>query len=187
MNKPIDKLIELLQNLKNMDKAKLAKEFGEIGYQTNKQLFSKIPGVSATVGLLVGWWVASTFTNSPIKGFLASMGLMRGGTRVVSTTTYRFLSILLPIIVSAFTAYIVQKALKTYRERRLENNMAHVSQLGQEVQSQLHDKLGILDKAKDAGLISDGEYQTKMANLYQSYFRKFHSKIEELIIKKLEA
>ena len=54
MNKPIDKLIELLQNMKNMDKAKLAREFGEIGYQTNKQLFSKIPGVSAIVGILVG-------------------------------------------------------------------------------------------------------------------------------------
>jgi hypothetical protein len=81
---------------------------------------------------------------------------------------------------------MVQKALKTYREKRLERNMAHVPELGQEVQSQLSDKMKILDQAKDAGLISNNEYQTKMANLYQSYFRNLHFKIEELIIKKLE-
>jgi len=187
MNKLIDYLIELLQNKKNMDRAKLAKEFKEIAYHMNKQLFSQIPGVSAIVGILVGSWIASTFTNSPIKGYLSSWGLMKGGTHVVSTTTYRFLSVVLPIIVTAITAYIVQKALKTYREKRLERNMAHVAQLGQEVQSELHDKMSILEKAKEAGLISENEYQTKMANLYQAYFRSYHSGIEEIIIKKLES
>jgi hypothetical protein len=60
MNKLIDYLIELLQKIKNMDRAKLAKEFKEIAYHMNKQLFSQIPGVSAIVGILVGSWVAST-------------------------------------------------------------------------------------------------------------------------------
>ncbi len=187
MNKPIDYIIELLQNMKNMDRIRLAQEFKEIAYHMNKQLFSQIPGVSAIVGILVGSWVASTFTNSPIKGYLSSWGLMKGGTHVVSTTTYRFLSVVLPIIVTAIAAYIVQKALKTYREMRLERNMAHVAQLGQEIQSELRDKMSILDKAKEAGLISEKEYQTKMANLYQAYSRNDHSGIEEIIIKKLES
>jgi hypothetical protein len=185
MNKLIDYIIELLQNIKSMDRAKLAKEFKEIAYHMNKQLFSQIPGVSAITGILVGSWVASTFTNSPIKGYLSSWGLMKGGTHVVSTTTYRFLSVFLPIIVTAITAYIVQKVLKIYRERQLEINMAHVAQLGKEDQSELRAKKSILDKAKEAGLISDNEYQTKIANLYQSYFRNYHSGIEEIIIKKL--
>jgi len=187
MNNVIDYLIELLQNMKNMDRVKLAQEFKEIAYQMNKQLFSQIPGVSAIVGLLVGSWVASTFTNSPIKGYLSSWGLMKGGTHVVSTTTYRFLSVSLPIIVTAITAYMVQKALKTYREKRLERNIAYVAQLGQEVQSELRGKMSILDRAKVAGLISENEYQTKMANLYQTYSRNDHSGIEEIIIKKLES
>lgn len=187
MNKLIDYLIELLQNIKNMDRVKLAKELKEIAYHMNKQLFSQIPSVSAIVGILVGSWVASTFTNSPIKGYLSSWGLMKGGTHVVSTTTYRFLSVVLPILVTAITAYIVQKALRTYREKRLEENMAHVAQLGQKVQAELGDKMSILDKAKEAGLISENEYQTKMANLYQSCSRNYRSKIEAIIIKKLES
>jgi cell division protein FtsL len=95
--------------------------------------------------------------------------------------------VILPIIVTAITAYIVQKALKIYREKRLEGNMAHVAQLGQEVKSELRDKMSILDKAKEAGLISENEYQAKMANLYQAYSRNSHSSIQELIIKKLES
>ena len=173
--------------MKNMDRVKLAQEFKEIAYQMNRQLFSQIPGVSAIVGILVGSWIASTFTNSPIKGYLSSWGLMKGGTHVVSTTTYRFLSVILPIIVTAITAYIVQKALKTYREKRLEGNMAYVAQLGQDVQSEMRAKMSILDKAKEAGLISENEYQTKMANLYQAYSRNDHFSIEEIIIKKLES
>ncbi len=64
--------------------------------------------------------------------------------------------------------------------------MAHVAQLGQEVQAELRDKMRLLEKAKEAGLISENEYQTKTANLYQSYSRTYHSTIEAMIIKKLE-
>jgi hypothetical protein len=186
MNELIDYLIDLLQNIKKMDKDKLAREFREIAYHTHKQFFSQIPGVSAIAGLVVGSWVASTFTNSPIKGFLSSWGLMKGGTHVVSTTTYKFISVFLPISATVITAYIVRKGLKTYREKRLERNMAYVAQLGQEVQSEMRDKLSILDKAKEADLISDNEYRTKKATLYQFYSRDFHSRLEEIIIKKLE-
>ncbi len=185
MDKLIDRLQELLQNIKNMDRVKLAGELREIAYHMNKQLFSRIPGVSAIVGILAGSWVASTFTSSPIKGFLSSIGLMKGGTHVVSTATYRFLSVFLPVTAAAVTAYAVQKALKEYRKKQLERNMASVTQLEQEVQAELRGKLDLLDKAREAGLISDSEYQTKTANLYQSCCRS-RSRIEEIIIRKLE-
>lgn len=185
MNKLIDYIIEFLQGLENMDKAKLTKEFRELAYYINKQFFSQIPSISAIAGLLVGSWVASTYTTSPLKGFLASWGLMKGGTRVVSSTTYRFLSVFLPIFVTAVTAYIVQKALKTYREKRLKRDMAWVAKLGMEVQSELQEKMNILDNAKKAGLVSESEYQTKKATLYQSYSRTYPSKIGEFLINKI--
>ena len=186
MKEPKDYLGEALQYLKNMDRVKLAQEFREFIYHTNKQLFGQIPGVSAVVGILVGTWIASTFTNSPLKGFLSSWGLMKGGTHVVSTTTYRLLSVALPILFTALTAYLVQKGLKRYRQKRLEGNMAYVAQLGKEVQAELRGKISILDKAREAGLLSENEYQTKLANLYQAYSRNYHTKLEEIIIKKLE-
>jgi len=129
MKKLIRFLIEILQDLEKMDKDRLAKELGELFFYINRQVFSQIPGVSAIAGLLVGSWVASTFTTSPLKGFLASWGLIKGGTRVVSTTTYSLLSISLPILGAGFTAYIVQKAMKAFRERQLRRNMAGVAQL----------------------------------------------------------
>lgn len=185
MNKLIDNIIEFLQDLKKMDKAKLTKEFRELAYYINKQFFGQIPSISAIAGLLVGSWVASTYTSSPLKGFLASWGLMKGGTRVVSSTTYRFLSVFLPIFATAVTAYIVQKALKNYREKRLERDMAWVAKLGKEVQSEVQEKMNILDKAEKAGLISESEYQTKKATLYQSYSRTYPSKIGEFLINKI--
>ncbi len=185
MNKAIRFLIEILQDLEKMDKVRLARELGELFQYINKQVFNQIPGVSAISGLLIGSWVASTFTTSPLKGFLASWGLIRGGTRVVSTTTYSLLSISLPILAAALTAYIVQKAMKAFREKQLKRNMAGVAQLGKEVQSELQEKLNILEKAEEAGLVSESEYFRKKANLYQAYARTFPFKFQEFLIKKL--
>jgi hypothetical protein len=185
MVKLIDYLIAFLQNLKKMDKAKFAQESRELAYYINKQVFSQIPSVSAISGILVGSWVVSTFTTSPLKGLLASWGLMKGGTHVVSSATYKVLSVFLPIFATAVTAYLVQKALKTYRERRLQRDMAWVAQSGKEVQAELQDKMNILDKARGAGLISESEFRTKTASLYQSYSRTHTSKIEEFFINKI--
>jgi len=135
----------------------------------------------------VGSWVASTFTTSPIKGFLASWGLMKGGTHVVSSSMYRFLSVFFPIVSTAVAAYFVQKYLKAYREKRLERDMAWVAQLGKEIQSEVQNKMIILDKVKEAGLVSDSEYHTKKANLYQTYARTDHSKIKEFFINKMSS
>jgi hypothetical protein len=186
MEKHIDHIIERIRDMKNMDRNKLAGELGEFAYHTKKVLFSQIPGVSAIAGIFVGSWVAGTFTSSPVKGFLASHGLMKGGTHVVSSTSYWFLSVLLPVLAMAITAYVVQKAMKTYREKQLQRNMGYVPLLKEELQAELQAKMVILDKAKEAGLISESELRTKMATLYQSYFRNDRSMIEEIIIKKIE-
>ncbi len=185
MNKLIDYLIDFLLYLKTLDKAKFAQEMRELTYLIKKQSLSQIPNISAITGILIGSWVASTFTTSPVRGFLASWGIIKGGTRVVSSTTYKFLSVSLPIIAVAITAYAVQKALKIYRERELAKDTAVVAQLGPEVQSELLDRMNILGKAKEAGLISEGEYRTKKSVLYQSYARTSQSKIKDFIINKM--
>jgi hypothetical protein len=169
-----------------MDRAAWARELRELAYYTKKQLFSQIPGVSAIVGILVGSWVASTFTNSPIKGFLSSVGVMKGGTHVVSNATYKFLSVFLPVFATALTAYAVQKSMKNYREKRLERDKAFVAQLGEKVRADLQQKMGILVMAKEAGLLSESEYDTKIAILYQSYSRNDRSSLENILFKKLE-
>ncbi len=54
-----------------------------------------------------------------------------------------------------------------------------------EVQHEIQEKLKILEKAKEAGLVSAGEYRTKEANLYQVYSRTYAFKFKEFLIKKL--
>lgn len=185
MKKLIRWLIEVLQDLEKMDTVRLAKELGELFHYINQQIFNQIPGVSAIAGLLVGSWVASTFTTSPLRGFLASWGIIKGGSRVVSTTTYSLLSIVLPVLAAAITAYIVQKAMKVFREKQLYKNKALVAQLGNAIQSETEEKQNILEKAKEMGLLSESEYHTKTANLYQTYARSFPFKFQEFLIKKL--
>ena len=187
MKKLIRWLIEILQDLEKMDTVRIAKESGELFCYINQQIFNRIPGVSAIAGLLVGSWVASTFTTSPLRGFLASWGIIKGGSRVVSTTTYSFLSIVLPILAAAITAYFVQKAMKVFREKQLYKNKALVAQLGNAIQSEIGEKINILEKAEQMGLLSESEYHTKTANLYQTYARSFPFKFQEFLIKKLSS
>jgi hypothetical protein len=166
-----------------MDRAAWARELREIVFYIKKQMFSQIPGVSAIGGIFVGYWVASTFTNSPIKGFLSSVGIMKGGTHVVSNTTYKLLSVFLPLFATALTAYAVQKTMKNLREKRLEQDKAYVAQLGEKARADLQKKIDILEVARDAGLLSESEYDTKMANLYQSYSRSYRSGLEDILFK----
>ncbi len=186
MDKLINYMAEGIAKIRDMTRDDWARELRELAFHVKKQLFSQIPGVSAIAGILVGSWVAGTFTNSPVKGLLSSFGIMKGGTHVVSTATYRFLSLVLPILATVLTAYIVQKAMKAYRGKQLERNMASVAHLRPEVRSELQKKVEILDTARAAGLISESEHRTKMANLYQSSVRHDRSGIEEIIINKLE-
>lgn len=168
------------------DIARIKSEAKEVISFISKQVFNQIPSVSAVTGLLIGAWVASNFTASPLKGFLAEWGLIKGGTHVVSSGTFKFLSVLLPIIVTGITAYAVQKGLKAFREMKLEVNIGRVSRLSPEVQAELKSKLALLDKTREAGILSQGEYETKVAGLYQSYAKKKSlSKVEELIVSRL--
>jgi len=185
-DKLVDYIIELIRKIRSMDRAAWARELQEIAYHTKKQLFSQIPGVSAIGGILVGYWVASTFTNSPVKGVLSSLGIMKGGTHVVSNTTYKFLSVFLPLFATALTAYAVQKSMKNYREKRMERDKAFVAQLGEKVRADLRQKISILEMAKEAGLLSENECDTKIANLYQSYSRNDLSSLEDILFKNLK-
>lgn len=185
MDKLIDIVTDILKRLKGWDQKKIKQELGEISRYLVRQLFNQIPGASAVAALLVGGWVASTFTTSPVYATLASWGLMRGGTRVVSGGTYRFLSLFLPVIAAGITAYSVQKLLKYFREKEMERNKVLVRRLGEDLQAALQAKLDLLEKAREAGLLSENEYFTKKATLYQSYSRKLPEKIREILVNKL--
>lgn len=178
---------QVRERFEKWDKTKLKAELKELSHFINRQVFNQIPSISAVAGITAGTWVASTFTTSPIKGFLSSWGILNGGTHVVSAGTYSFLSVFLPVIATGSTAYTVQKALKTYRGMQLEMNKVKVAGLDKEVQAELQGKLALLEKATEAGIITSGEYQTKKANLYQSYSRECSSKLEELVITKLSS
>ncbi|MDC4227335.1 MAG: hypothetical protein MPW15_24605 [Candidatus Manganitrophus sp.] len=185
MDKIAEIVTDIVRRVKRWDKKKRAQERKEVGRYLLKQLFNQIPGASAVAALLVGGWIASTFTTSPITATLASWGLMKGGTRVVSSGTYKFLSVFLPFFAAGTTAYSVQKLLKYFREREMERNILLVAQLSGEARAALQEKLDLLEKAREAGLLSESEYFTKKANLYQTYSRIVPEKIRELIINKL--
>src|SRR5712671_531766 len=108
------------QQLKQWDREKVNKEIKELSCFVVRQVFKQIPGVSAIFGMGIGTAVASTFTTSPWKATLARWGVIRGAAHVVSGPAYRFLSIVLPILVAAVTAYLVHKILNSVRERQME-------------------------------------------------------------------
>ena len=181
----IDRLIAILQQLKRCDKEKVVKELEEFGHYATRQIFNQIPAASGIAALLAGAWIASTFTTSPLKAALAKWGFIKGGRHVVSTGAYKFMSTVIPLLAAAIAAYLVQKALRYLRERRMQADMEKVSTLGPEVQAQSRERLEILDRAKEAGLITSAEHLAKRSNLYAAYSRTLHPKIEELLFSKL--
>ena len=185
MDKLIDTVINILVRFKSLDKTKMIKESKEFIQLFLKQLYNQIPGVSAAAGLIAGTWVASTFTTSPFKARLASWGLIKGARHVVSSSMYQFLSIFIPLLIAGMTAYAVQKLLKMFRTRQMARNRAIIEQMEPAVQSALKGKLDILEKAKEAGILSSGEYFTKKSNLYQTYSRILPEKLKDLLINKL--
>ncbi len=185
MDRLLDRAIDLARAVRTVDRARLAREVVELGFYVRRQLLLQIPSISALAGIAIGSWVASTFTTSPIRGFLARRGLVEGGTHVVGSTTYRILSVLLPLAAMAVTAYVVQKGLKIRRERQLARDVSSVAQLAPEIRAQVTDRMAILEAARSAGLLSESEYETKRSVLYQSYARRSRSRLEEFILNKL--
>lgn len=184
MNRLVDHLINRLRG-KPWDRAKVASEVRHLSGVLMRQVFSQIPGVSGVAALMVGGWVASTYTTSPWKAALAQWGLISGGRHLVSSGTYRFMSVVLPILVGAVTAYVVQKRLKAFRERQMERDIALVAGLGDGVQALVEQKLAILEQAREAGLLSPSEYLTKKANLYAAYSQIIPTRVKELLISKI--
>jgi hypothetical protein len=184
MNRLIDHLINLLRG-KPWDRANVTAEVRHLSSVLMRQVFNQIPGVSGVAALMVGGWVASTYTTSPWKAALAQWGLISGGKHLVSSGTYRFMSVVLPIVVGAITAYVVQKRLKAFRERQMERDIALVARLGNEVPAVVEKKLAILEQAREAGLLSPSEYLTKKANLYATYSQVIPTRVKELLISKI--
>lgn len=185
MEKILDALIGLLQRMKRLDRRESQKEARDLAQHLLRQIFNQIPAVSGAAGLLAGGWVASTFTTSPWKAALARYGVVKGGKHVVSGLTYKFLSVGLPMLSVAVAGYLVQKALRRYRDVRMERDMRRVARSGAEIQEAVRERLGVLDKALELGLVSASEHRTKKADLYASCSRVLPPSVRQLIASKL--
>ena len=81
--------------------------FGQaVGRQLRGQFLPKAPAIA---GLVVGWWVANTYTDSHLKSVMRSLGLGSGGTRVVSSSTYETMHFWLPLLAAALCAYLGER------------------------------------------------------------------------------
>jgi len=172
----MDRLIDVfneIRRIKQWDRQKVRKELRELSRFGVRQVLKQIPGVSAISALAIGWVVASTFTTSPWKATLARWGVIKGATHVVSGPVYQFLSVVLPILVAAFTAYLVHKILTRVRELKMQRDIITIAGLGEHIQAVVNGKLALLENAKEAGLISNSEYLTKKSILYATYAGSF--------------
>jgi hypothetical protein len=79
---------------------------GAVMAQLRSYLFPKAPAIA---GLLVGWWIANTYTDSHLRSALRSIGIGSGGTRVVSSSTYEAMSFWLPLLAAALCAYVGER------------------------------------------------------------------------------
>lgn len=169
------------------DMMRLSGESRELLSFFAKHLFNKVPSASALAGILMGAWVSSTFSTPPVRSMMALMGILESGrsASVSSPLSYSLLSVFLPLFSGATTIYAVQKALKAYRGRKLTRYAEAASILDPERHCELKSKLAVLDAAREKGLLSSGEYETKLAILYKGYTGRLPSGVEEFIVKKL--
>src|SRR5262249_54441686 len=119
----LNDVFDQIRRLKNWDRKKAVQELKEFSCFFVRQVFKQMPGISALLGMAAGSAVASTFTTSPWKATLARWGVIQGARHVVSGPVYQFLSVALPILVAAVTAYLVHKILTNLRERQLERDI----------------------------------------------------------------
>ena len=169
------------------DMNRLSGESKELLSFVTKHLFNKVPSMSAMAGILMGAWVSSNFTTPPVRSMMALFGIVNhgAGAEVASPLAYGLLSVFLPLFSAASTIYLVQKALKSYRKRQLAKYAEAATLIDREKLSELSSKLALLEEAKNTGLLTTGEYETKIAVLYQSYAGTLPSGVEEFIVKKL--
>jgi hypothetical protein len=75
-----------------------------------------MPKAPALAGMAVGWWIASTYTDSHAKSILRSVGIGHGGTHVVSGSTYKAMHYGLPLLAAAMCAYAAGRIATAIRE-----------------------------------------------------------------------
>lgn len=167
------------------DMTRLSGESKELLSFVTKHFFNKVPSMSALAGIVMGAWVSSTFSTPPLRSMMALFGIVGSAADVASPLAYRLLSVFLPLFSAAATIYAVQKALKSYRKRQLAKYAGAASLLDSEKLSELNSKTALLEEAKNSGLLTTGEYETKLALLYQGYTGKLPSGVQEFIVKKL--
>jgi len=76
-----------------------------------------VPRVPALFGLVAGWWVTSTFTDSQFLATLHSLGIGSGPRRAVNHETLRLLSFSLPLLAAAFCSYLSARLASLVRSR----------------------------------------------------------------------
>jgi hypothetical protein len=98
--------------------ARAGRETASFGRAVLGQLRSHfLPRAPAVFGLAVGWWIANTYTDSHLRSVLRSVGIGRGGTRVVSSSTYEAMSFWLPLLAAALCAYLGDRLSEHYRRK----------------------------------------------------------------------
>jgi hypothetical protein len=83
--------------------AREAQHLGRILWkEAQGQIVPRVPGL---VGLLVGFWIAQTFTDSQFSATLHSWGIGRGPRHAVRSETLRTMNFLLPLLAAAIASY----------------------------------------------------------------------------------
>lgn len=96
----------------------VGREVTALGGSLAKELRGHLlPRVPALVGLAVGWWVASTFTDSHLSAMLHGLGIGSGPRRAVSAETYRMMSFWLPVVAAALCSYAGARLRNLVRSR----------------------------------------------------------------------
>lgn len=176
----------VISRLGGVDVSRLSGEAREFLGFIKKHLFNKVPSVSTLSGVAVGASVSSALATSPAQGLMSSMGVMDSSAQVISPLAYRLLSISIPLFAAATTVYLVQKRLKTYRKKQISRHKKAAERLDEGLKKELSMKLTLLDQAKESGLLTEAEYESKLTGLYHAYTGKpLHPGVEEFILKKL--
>jgi hypothetical protein len=79
-----------------------------------------VPKLPALAGMAMGWWIASTYTDSHVRSVLRSVGIGSGGTKVVSGSTYKAMNFWLPLLAAGVCAYACERLVVYYRQRGAE-------------------------------------------------------------------
>ena len=76
-----------------------------------------VPRMPALFGLVAGWWVTTTFTDSRFLATLHSLGIGSGPRRAVDQGTFRILSFCLPFLAAALCSYLTARLAALLRSR----------------------------------------------------------------------